>query len=167
VTEIRAAKPQDAAEIARIYNQGIEERTATFETELREPEHFERRLADPQAPPLIVAVQEGQVVGWAGLSPYSDRECYAGVGEGSMYVDRAARGRRIGRRLGEELGREAARLGYWKIVGLLLAENQAGLGIAEASGARTVGTFRDHAQLDGSWRDVLVVEVLLRGQTGA
>lgn len=166
MTAIRTATPEDAADIARIHNDGIEERTATFETELRDPDDFADRLADPAAPPLLVAEEGGRVIGWAGLSPYSQRECYSGIGEASMYVDRKARGRRIGLRLGEELGREAARRGYWKIVGLLLADNPGGIGIAEASGARVVGTFRQHAQLEGSWRDVVIIEVLLRPSAG-
>ena len=162
MSEVRAAAVGDAPEIARIYNQGIEERTSTFETELKGPDYFTDRLADPAAPPLLVAVEDGRVVGWAGLSPYSERSFYAGIGEASMYVDREARGRHIGMSLGEALGREAARHGYWKIVGLLLADNSGGIGIAEASGARVVGTFRDHAELEGSWRDVVVIEVLLK-----
>jgi phosphinothricin acetyltransferase len=78
-----------------------------------------------------------------------------------MYIDRDARGRGIGVQLGEELGYEAARRGYWKIVGLLLADNARSIAVAEAAGARVVGTFRRHAQLEGRWRDVVVIEVLL------
>ncbi len=88
MTEIRTATPDDDADIARIYNDGIMERTATFETELRDPKHFANRLADPVAPPLLVAEEGGRVVGWAGLSPYSERECYSGIGEASMYLNR-------------------------------------------------------------------------------
>lgn len=101
------------------------------------------------------------MVGWAGLSPYSDRDFYAGIGEASMYVDREARGRRVGMRLGEALGREAVRRGYWKIVGLLLADNAPSIGLAEAAGARVVGTHRNHARLGDRWRDVVVIEVLI------
>jgi phosphinothricin acetyltransferase len=162
VTEIRPATPADATEIARIYNQGIEERTSTFETELREAEDFERRIADREAPPLMVAEEDGKVVGWAGLSPYSGRACYSGIGEASMYIDREARRRRVGMRLGEALGREAARRGYWKIIGLLLADNEQSIAFTQASGARVVGTLRNHARLDGRWRDVVIIEVLLR-----
>jgi L-amino acid N-acyltransferase YncA len=133
---------------------------------LRDPGYFADRLADPQAPPLLVAEEDGRIRGWTGLSPYSERECYAGIGEASMYVDRGARGRRIGLRLGEELGREAARRGYWKIVGLLLADNPGGIGTAKASGARVVGTLRQHAQLEGSWRDVVIIELLLPRSAG-
>jgi len=161
VSEIRLATAADAADIARIYNQGIEERTSTFETQSRQPVQLARRLADPESPPLLVAEEDGRVVGWTGLSAYSERDCYAGIGEASMYIDRDARGRGIGVRLGEELGREAARRGYWKIVGLLLADNDRSISVAKAAGAREVGTFRAHARLEGRWRDVVIIEVLL------
>jgi L-amino acid N-acyltransferase YncA len=162
MAEIRPATPADATEIARIYNQGIEERTATFETEPRDPNQFAQRLAEPDGPPLLVAEEDGQVVGWTGLSPYSSRPCYAGIGEVSMYIDRDARGRHVGTELARELGLAAHRRGYWKIVGLLMADNEASLAFTQANAARVVGTFRDHAQLDGEWRDVVVIEVLLR-----
>ncbi len=161
---IRAARAADAADITRIYNQGIEERASTFETRVRDPDQIASRLVDPEAPPLLVAEEAGAVVGWAGLTAYSDRDCYAGIGEASMYIDRDARGRGIGVRLGEELGREAERRGYWKIVGLLLADNARSIKVARAAGARVVGTFRSHARLEDRWRDVVVIEVLLGGR---
>jgi L-amino acid N-acyltransferase YncA len=162
MAEIRSATPADAGEIARIYNQGIEERTATFETEPRDPAQFAERLAAPDGPPLLVAEEDGTIVGWAGLTPYSSRPCYAGIGEASMYIDRDARGRHVGMELARELGFEAARRGFWKIVGLLMAENEGSLAFTRANGARVVGTFRNHARLDGEWRDVVVIEVLLQ-----
>lgn len=157
----RPATPDDAAEIARIYNQGIEERTATFETELRDADYFLTRLAQPDAPPLVVAEESGGVVGWAGLSRHSDRECYAGIGEASMYIDRDARGRHVGLNLAMALREEAVRQGYWKIVGLLMADNAPSIAFVEATGARVVGTFRNHGKLEGSWHDVVIIEVLL------
>jgi phosphinothricin acetyltransferase len=159
--QIRPATADDAAEIARIYNQGIEERTSTFETQARDPDQIALRLEGPESPPVLVAEQDGRVVGWAGISPYSERDCYAGIGEASMYVDRAARGRGLGVRLGEALGREATRRGYWKIIGLLLADNARSIGVAKAAGARVVGTFHAHARLEGRWRDVVIIELPL------
>jgi L-amino acid N-acyltransferase YncA len=161
MAQVRPATPDDAAEIARIYNQGIEERTATFETEPRDPAQFAARLAEPEAPPLLVAEEDGRIVGWAGLTAYSARPCYAGIGEASMYIDREARGRHIGMELAGALGAEAVGRGYWKIVSLLMADNEPSVRFTQANGARVVGTFKNHARLDGEWRDVLVVEVLL------
>jgi L-amino acid N-acyltransferase YncA len=155
---VRPATLADAAAIAAIHNQGIEEREATFETEPRTPEDVARSLARDGAPPCLVAVRAGEVVGWARIWSYSDRACYAGVGEASIYIDRAARGAGVGRRLVEALVEEAERLGYWKLVGLLFPANAGSLALFRAAGFEEVGTFRNHARLDGAWRDVLVVE---------
>jgi phosphinothricin acetyltransferase len=153
---IRPAEPRDAAAIAAIYNQGIEERNATFETRPRTAADF----ADPQSPFLVA--EEGDVVsGWARLARQSQRECYAGVGEASIYVDRVARGRGLGRALFEALVDQAERDGFWKIVGGLFPENDASVALCRAAGCREVGVFRRHSRLDGKWRDVLYVERLI------
>ena len=100
-------------------------------------------------------------VGWARLAEYSARPCYAGIGEASVYIDRAARGQGLGRRLLEALADEAERRGYWKIVGLLFPTNVASVGLVRASGFTEVGVHARHGQLDGTWRDVMLVELLL------
>src|SRR5436305_2064548 len=115
---IRSARPDDAEAIAEIYAQGIEDEQATFETEPRSPRDVVEWMAEPDGPPFIVAEKEGRVVGWARAGVYSPRPCYDGVGEASLYVERAARGRRLGLMLMEALAEEAARRGYWKLVGL-------------------------------------------------
>lgn len=153
---IRAAEPRDAEAIAAIYNQGIEERQSTFETRPRTAADFAR----PE-PPFLVAEEEGAVAGWARLVRYNPRECYSGVGEASVYVDRAARGRGIGRLLFDALADAAERAGYWKIVGGLFPENEASLALCRAAGCREAGLFRRHGRLDGEWRDVLYVEKLI------
>jgi L-amino acid N-acyltransferase YncA len=158
---IRPARPDDAAAIAEIYTQGIQEGQATFETEPRSPEDIAQWMTDPAAPPFIVAEEEGRVLGWARLGPYNPRPCYDGVGEASLYVDRGARGRGVGVRLMEALAEEAARAGYWKLVGLLFPENQASVALCRAAGWREVGTFHRHGRLGGRWRDVIVVERLV------
>jgi L-amino acid N-acyltransferase YncA len=153
---IRAATPGDAEAIAAIYNQGIAERNSTFETRSRTASEF----AEP-VPPFLVAEMEGSVRGWARLVRSSPRECYAGVGEASIYVDRDARGAGLGRALFDALSEEAERAGYWKIVGGLFPENAASVALCRAVGCREVGTLRHHSRLDGRWRDVLLVERLL------
>src|SRR5688572_17925134 len=93
---IRDATLDDAAAIARIYNHGIEDRGATFETSLRGTDDMRARLAESGRFPLLVAVSGDVVVGWAGLSAYRARDCYAGIAEFSIYVDRSTRGRGTG-----------------------------------------------------------------------
>jgi L-amino acid N-acyltransferase YncA len=158
---LRPAVPADCGRIADIYNAGIEERSATFETRPREPREIARWLQDPHRFPLIVAEGRRGVVGWARVSGYSEREAYRGVGECQVYVRPAARGRGVGTGLLLAACREAERLGYWKLVGRLFTTNRASLALVERCGFREVGVHRRHGRLDGDWRDVVLVERLL------
>jgi L-amino acid N-acyltransferase YncA len=153
---VRAARYEDAAAWAEIYNQGIEERQATFETE-------PRTGADlmPNIERTIVAEQDGRIVGWANITSYSPREVYAGVGEFSIYVDRSARRGGVGRRLLTHLAVFAEARGYHKLTSKIFPENEASLALMRSCGFRDVGIHKRHALLDGSWRDVVVVERLL------
>jgi L-amino acid N-acyltransferase YncA len=153
---VRSAEPADAAAIAAIYSQGIEERQATFETEPREAADVESWVGGPL--PSMVAVTGGGVAGWAKLSPYSDRDCYAGIAEISVYVARDARGAGVGRALVDAMEAEAARRGLWKLVGLLFPENSGSVALFDSAGYRRVGTYERHGRLDGEWRDVLLLE---------
>ena len=119
--DIRPAEPGDAAAVATIWNQGIEERQATFETEPRTAADVERGIAGEL--PLLVAEDGGRVVGWVKLSEYSDRCCYDGIAEVSVYVDREARGRAVGRGLVDAICAAAEERGLWKVVGLIFPEN--------------------------------------------
>jgi L-amino acid N-acyltransferase YncA len=110
---------------------------------------------------VLVADHDRKVVGWARIQPYSDREAYAGVGEASVYVRTTARGRGLGSRLLTELAAGARELGYWKLTGKLFTGNAASRALVERCGWREVGTHLRHGRLDGDWRDVIVVEVLL------
>src|SRR5215208_3620605 len=114
---VRVAQGADAVSVAEIYNQGIADRGATFETDPRAPADLARRIdEDPQRFPVLVAEQAGSIVGWASIGPYRDRRCYAGVGEFSVYIHRGARGRGVGRLLLARLLAEARTRGYWKIL---------------------------------------------------
>lgn len=161
-TTVRPAGVADAAAVAEIYNQGIADRGATFETEKRSAADLARRIADdPQRFPVLVAEAKGRVVGWASIGPYRDRACYAGIGEFSVYIDRAARGRGVGRGLLAELIAAARERGCWKLVSRVFPDNAGSLGLCRAMGFREVGTYEKHGQLDGRWRDVVVVERLI------
>jgi L-amino acid N-acyltransferase YncA len=157
---VRPGQPADAAAIAAIYNEGIEDGDATFETGARGPADVLGWLGDG-APPLVVAEDGGAVVGWARAGEYSDRCVYAGVGEYAVYVARGARGTGVGRRLLEALAREAERRGYHKLLSRIFPENAASLALARACGFREVGVHRNHGRLNGAWRDTVVVELLL------
>lgn len=158
----RLADVGDAGAVAAIYNQGIADRGATFETEPRTPEQLAARIADdPARFPVLVAEADGRVVAWASVGSYRDRACYAGVGEFSVYVERGARGRGVGRVLLGALVEAARGRGYWKLVSRVFPENAGSLALCAALGFRQVGTYERHGRLDGRWRDVVVVERLI------
>lgn len=160
----RPATPADAPHIARIWNEGIEDRVATFETDPRTPERIARWLRDKEPRyPTVVVEEHGRVIAWAGASQYRSRECYGGVGEFSVYVSRDARGRGAGRTAMDALIAASERAGLWKLVSRVFPENVASLALLRAVGFREVGTYRRHAKVDGRWRDVVIVERLLGG----
>jgi L-amino acid N-acyltransferase YncA len=157
---VRAAQAPDAGVIASIYNEGIAEREATFETEPRQAGDFLARI-DSERYPLLVAELDGQLVGWAGLAPYSERAAYAGIAECSIYVARSARGRGVGTELCRQLVQEATGRGLWKLVGKVFPENLACVRMVGRCGFHEVGLHRCHGRLDDQWRDVLLLERLL------
>lgn len=164
-TTVRDAVVGDASGICAIYNAALAERSSTFETEQRSAADIEARIKEPRFPLLVSDRGEG-VVGWAGLSPYSARECYAGIGECSVYVAAPARGRGIGTELTDSLASAAQRGGFHKMIGKLFLDNIASVRMVERCGFQRVGVHRRHGELDGTWLDVLVVELLLGRKSG-
>jgi len=160
--QIRPAKPADAGAIADIYNQGIEDRIATLETNLRTPDERRQWLA-ARSPrhPVIVAEAGGQVVGWGSLNVFNSRKAYDSVADFSVYVERGWRGKGVGNRLLTrliELGRE---LGYHKLVLSAFPWNTGGMALYQKLGFRTVGTYKEQGKLDGKWVDTIIMEKLL------
>ncbi len=157
----RDARPDDAAAIARIYNDGIDDRSATFETRHRTAAEVAAWIGGRH--PVIV-VEEGaggRIVGFAATFEYRPRDCYAGIAEFSVYVGRDARGRGAGRLAMDALAVAAERGGFWKLVSRVFVDNVASRKLLAAVGFREVGVYRRHARLDGEWRDVVIVERLL------
>lgn len=160
--QIRPAVPGDAPAITAIYNIGIAERTATFETVPRQVEDITERLDQAERYPLLVATDnEGAVLGWAGLGSYRSRDCYAGIGEFSVYLAADARGRGVGRKLLEALIAAAQQRGYWKLLSRIFLFNTASRALCRAVGFREVGIYEKHGQLEGRWLDVVIVERLI------
>ena len=157
---IRMATSADAGAIAEIYNQGIAERQATFETDERSRAEIAEWLGREREP-VLVADLGSRVAGFARVIRSSDRCAYAGVGEYAIYLDPAARGQGVGARLLEELTMAAERAGYWKLIGKLFTTNAASVALARHCGFRAVGVHERHGRLDGEWKDLLVVERLL------
>jgi phosphinothricin acetyltransferase len=157
---LRLATTEDATAIAAIYNQGIEDRIATFETRLRTPQEIEQWF-DGVHPIVVLETDEHQVIAFASTSVYRPRPCYVGIAEFSVYVERAWRGRGAGRQALERLLQEAQKAGFWKLVSRVFVENAASRTLLRRLGFREVGVYEKHAQLDGVWRDVVIVERLL------
>ena len=158
----RPATREDAAAIAAIYNEGIADRVATFETEPRTAEQIAGQLADKgERYPTVVVERDGRVIAWASAGAYRTRPAYAGVAEHSVYVARGARGTGAGRAALNALCDVYAARGFWKLVSRIFPENAASLGLHEACGFRVVGVYERHGKLAGDWRDCVIVEKLL------
>lgn len=159
---VRQAETADAPRVAEIYNQGIAERAATFETEPRSAGQMARRIQENgERFPVLVADLGGAIVGWASISSYQPRDCYLGVGEFSVYVDRGARGHGVGKALVMQLIAVAAERGYWKLVSRIFPFNAGSLALCRSCGFREVGVYARHGKLDGRWLDVVIVERLI------
>ena len=160
---VRLATAADAAVICTIYNQGIEDRIATLETELRTPDERRAWLAgrSPRHPVIVAETPGGEVVGWGSLNVYNARDAYRFVGDFSVYVERAHRGKGVGRVLLTRLIELARTHGFHKLVLSAFPFNTAGMSLYEKMGFRTVGVYREQGQLDGRWVDTIVMERLL------
>ena len=157
---MRLATPSDADAIARIYAQGIAERVATFQTRTPHADEIAARIAGGAL--IVVAEAAGRVVGWATVGAYDNaHDYYAGVGEATLYVDRAARHQGAGGALLGALADRAAGCGYHKLIGKIFTSNEPSIALVKSCGWREVGVHHRHGRLDGEWKDVLVVERLL------
>jgi phosphinothricin acetyltransferase len=157
--QVRSATPNDAAAIANIYNQGIEDRVATFETHRRSAEDVQAWLDGKH--PVLVVENDSEIIAFASTSAYSARECYAGIAECSAYVKRDKRGHGAGRLVLESLISAAEEAGFWKLVSRVFVENKPSRALIGSLGFREVGIYEKHARLDGTWRDVIIVERLI------
>lgn len=145
----------DLPAVLDIYAEGLATRNATFETQVPTAEQMHARWL----PDLSwVAELDGQVVGWTAITPVSSRECYSGVGESSVYVAEAARGRGVGKALLFTQVTEADRAGLWTLQTSIFPENRASLALHRSAGYRTLAVRTRIAQLDGVWRDTVLLE---------
>jgi L-amino acid N-acyltransferase YncA len=156
---VRPATGHDVDRMTDIYNEGIADRLATFETRMRQPSDV--RAWFDGTHPQVVAVRDEEVTAFASTSTYRPRDCYAGIAEYSVYVRRGARGEGLGRAAMRGLLQVASEAGYWKLLSRIFVENEASRRLMRSLGFREVGIYERHGRLDGVWRNVVIVEHLL------
>lgn len=159
---IRKATEMDIESIQIVYNEGIEDRIATLETETKDyafmKDWFNKHIGRYQ---VIVAEEEGKILGWASLNPYNIRSAYLGVADLSLYITRGSRGKGIGGKLLEAIHSIAKENDFHKIVLFTFPFNQLGQGLYRNKGYREVGVFKNQGILDGQYVDVMAMEKLL------
>ena len=151
----RALCPEDLPVVQDIYAEGISTRNATFETRVPSVSALTKKWLPGHS---WVAELDGQVVGWTGISPVSARSCYAGVGETSVYVTESVRGRGVGKSLLHRQVTEADAGGLWTLQTSIFPENRASLALHHSAGYQTLAVRSRIAQLDGVWRDTVLLE---------
>ncbi len=150
---IRDLRPDDWAEVAAIYRDGMRGGMATFETEVPQWDAWH------EAHPLrVVAEIDERVLGWAALARVSTRWAYRGVGETSVYIARDARGKGVGKALMEALIAKSEHAGFWTLQTAIFPENEASLTLHHRVGFRIVGVRKRIAKRDGLWRDTVLME---------
>jgi L-amino acid N-acyltransferase YncA len=156
----RPARREDGPAITEIYNQGIEDWIATFETEPRNVCDIEPWFDHAHA---FVSVTEpsGKVVGYAVAHPYSDQCCYQGIGEFSVYVRRAHRARGVGQAAMAAMIDASRAGGLWKLMSRIFPENRASLNLMARMGFKAIGVHEKHGKLEGVWKDCVIVELLI------
>jgi L-amino acid N-acyltransferase YncA len=161
---IRQAQEDDASPLCEIFNEAVQDHLDTFDCEPRAVDDQRLLIAgaeqDPKHP-ILVAELRNWIAGWAALAPYDNRIALDDIGEVYIYVRRAFRSYGVGRQLMRAIEETAGRLGYRKLIGRILANNQDGLNLCRATGWREVGRHSAHAHLNGGLRDVMLVEHLL------
>lgn len=160
---IREATFQDLESIMNIYNEGIEDRIATLETETKDLSYMQEWFQDhSERYKVLVAEEDGEVVGWASLNPYNNRCAYSGVADLSIYIGRNSRGKGIGSILLTAIDEAAHENGFHKIVLFTFPFNESGQKLYQKLGYRQVGIFKNQGVLEGKFVDVMAMEKLLK-----
>jgi L-amino acid N-acyltransferase YncA len=159
--QIREVREEDAVALCEIFNEVVQDRLETFDSDPRTLDDQQMRIAtaqhDPKHP-IVVAELRNWIAGWAMLAPYDTRLALDDIGEVYVYVRRTFRGFGVGRQLMRAMQEAARRLGYRKLVGRILAQNQDGLTLCRATGWREVGRHSAHVRLEDALHDVVIVE---------
>ena len=162
--QIRQAQEEDASPLCEIFNEAVQDHLETFDSEPRAVDDQRLRIAaaeqDPKHP-ILVAELRNWIAGWAALAPYDNRIALDDIGEVYIYVRRAFRSYGVGRQLMRAVQESAGKLGYRKLIGRVLVQNQDGLNLCRATGWREVGRHSAHTRLNDGLHDVMLVEYLI------
>jgi len=159
---IRRASSGDVPAVTEIYNEAILTTTATFDLEPKTTAERERWLeAHSGRYPVLVAEIDGDVVGWAALTAWSDRAAYADTAETALYVHSSYRDRGIGRRLKQALIEEARCQRFHTLIARVTEDSEASIHLNRSFGFTHVGTLRQVGRKFGRWLDVLIMQKLL------
>ena len=162
--QIRQAQEDDASPLCEIFNEAVQDHLETFDSEARAVDDQRLRIAaadqDPKHP-ILVAELRNWIAGWAALAAYDNRIALDDIGEVYIYVRRAFRSYGVGRQLMRAIQESAGKLGYRKLIGRVLAQNQDGLAMCRATGWRDVGRHSAHARLNNGLHDVMLLEYLI------
>lgn len=155
MVEIGSMLPEHAEAVLQIYEEGLQTRQATFNTEVPVWEEWDRNHCQHSR---LVATENGQVLGWVAISPVSVRYCYRGVAEFSIYIRAACKGKGIGKLLMEALIKESEANGIWTLQSSTFPENAASIDLQKEFGFREIGYRENVAELDGQWRNTMLLE---------
>lgn len=154
--EIRPMRPEDGAAVIEIFQQGINGGNATFDTVAPTWEAWDTKHYNLCR--FVLEDEENRVVGWCALQPVSNRDCFKGVAEVSIYVDGSVQGKGLGTVLMKKLILDSEEHGYWTLQAGIFPENTVSLRIHEKHGFRVVGTREKIGEMNGQWRDIVLME---------
>ncbi|NDV17202.1 GNAT family N-acetyltransferase [Muricauda sp. TY007] len=152
---IRTMKASDWEDVSRIYSEGISTGLATFETTAPSYEQWDKAHTKECR---LIAEKDGEIMGWAALSPVSSRCVYGGVGEVSVYIADKSRGMGVGRLLMQHLIEESEKAGFWTIQSGVFPENIGSIKLHKKVGFRYIGKRERVGKIHGVWKDNLLFE---------
>jgi len=159
--EITPMLPAHAEAVLKIYEEGLQTGQATFNTQVPSWEDWDRGHLPHSR---LVALEAGRVLGWVALSPVSARHCYRGVAEFSIYIGAESRGKGVGKLLMQKLIEESEANGIWTLHSSTFPENTASIKLQKQFGFREIGYREKIAELNGIWRNTILLERRSRQQ---
>jgi len=154
--EIRIMQPEDANRVLEIFQQGINGRNATFDKEIPNWEKWDKEHFPVSR--FVMENENEKVIGWCALAPVSNRECFKGVAEISIYLDNEFHNRGLGKILLKKLILDSEENGFWTLQAGIFPENTASISIHQSLGFRKIGIREKIAEMNGVWRDIVLLE---------